>query len=56
VLLQANPDHFGSVAAVQNNCMPLDPGEWVRVSISNTDQIHANFEVGGEIVYIAYEA
>ncbi len=45
---------FG-VAAVQNDCLPLDPGEWVRVSISNTDQINANFEVGGEIVYIVYE-
>ncbi len=45
---------FG-VAAVQDSCMPLDPGEWIRVSISNTDQINANFEVGGEIVYICYE-
>lgn len=45
---------FG-VAAVQNNCMPLDAGEWIRESISNTNRIHANFEVGGERVYIAYE-
>lgn len=45
---------FG-VAAVQNNCIPLDAGEWIQVAISNTDRIHANFEVGGEIVYIAYE-
>ncbi len=45
---------FG-VAAVQDNCMPLDAGESITVSISNTDRIHANFEVGGEIVYIAYE-
>ena len=45
---------FG-VAAVQVNCMPLDAGESITVSISNTDRIHANFEVGGEIVYIAYE-
>lgn len=45
---------FG-VAAVQNNCLPLDPGEWIRVSISNTDRINANFEVGGEIAYIVYE-
>jgi len=45
---------FG-VAAVQNNCMPLDPGEWIEVSLSNTDRIHANFEVGGEVVYIVYE-
>ncbi len=45
---------FG-IAAVQNDCMPLDAGEWIRVAISNTDRIHANFEVGGEIVYIMYE-
>jgi len=45
---------FG-VAAVQNDCMPLDPGEWVKVQLSNTDRINANFEVGGEIVYIVYE-
>ncbi len=45
---------FG-VAAVQDNCIPLDPGESIRVSISNTDRIHANFQVGGELVFIAYE-
>jgi len=45
---------FG-VAAVQNSCVPLDAGEWIRVSISNTDQINANFEVGGEVVFIVYE-
>jgi len=45
---------FG-IAAVQNSCMPLDAGEWIKVSIANTNLIHANFEVGGEIVYIAYE-
>ena len=45
---------FG-VAAVQNNCLPLDAGEWIRVQLSNTNRINANFEVGGEIVYIVYE-
>ncbi len=45
---------FG-VAAVQDDCFPLDAGEWVQVRITNTDQIHANFVVGGEIIYIAYE-
>lgn len=45
---------FG-VAAVQNSCIPLDPGEWIKVKTSNTDRIHANFEVGGEIVFIVYE-
>jgi len=45
---------FG-VAAVQNNCLPLDPGEWIKVQLSNTNRINANFKVGGEIVYIVYE-
>jgi len=45
---------FG-VAAVQADCFPLDAGEWIEIDISNTDQINANFEVGGEIVFIAYE-
>lgn len=45
---------FGT-AAVQSACMPLDPGEWLRVPLSNLDQINANFEVGGENVFIAYE-
>jgi len=44
---------FG-VAAVQNSCVPLDPGEWIKVPITNTNRIYANFEVGGEIVYITY--
>lgn len=45
---------FGA-AAVQDSCIPLDPGEWIRVAIANTDQINANFEIGGEVVFIAYE-
>ena len=45
---------FGN-AAVQDACYPLDPGEWIKVSISNTDRINANFEVGGEKVFVAYE-
>lgn len=44
-----------NVAAVQNSAFPLDAGEWLRVKIPNTDQVHANFEVGGEIVFIVYE-
>jgi hypothetical protein len=45
---------FGK-AAVQDACYPLDPGEWIRADISNTDRINANFEVGGEKVFVAYE-
>lgn len=45
---------FGK-AAVQDACYPLDPGEWIEVPVSNTDRINANFEVGGEKVFVAYE-
>jgi len=45
---------FGT-AAVQNACFPLDPGESITVSINNLDQINANFQVGGEYCFIAYE-
>ena len=61
VLIKADVENTGiawidfGVAAVQDSCVPLDPGEWIRVDISNTDRINANFEVGGEIVYITYE-
>lgn len=44
-----------ATAAVQNACMPLDVGEWIKTSLSNLDRIHANFEVGGECVFICYE-
>lgn len=61
-LIKASPNNtdlawidFG-VAAVQNNCMPLDAGEWIEVAISNTAMIHANFVVGGELCFIEYEA
>jgi len=45
---------FGT-AAVQNACLPLDPGESVSVNLSNLNRINANFEVGGEYVFIVYE-
>ena len=45
---------FG-IAAVQNACHPLDPHEAIEVSLSNLDRINANFEVGGECVFITYE-
>lgn len=40
------------VAAVQDSCVPLDPGEWVIVPLSNTNRINVNFEVGGDVVYV----
>jgi len=46
--------NFGT-AAVQNACFPLEPSESLSVSISNLDRINANFEVGGECVFIVYE-
>lgn len=60
-IIKADPQNTGlawidyGAAAVQDDCYPLDPGEWVRADISNTDQVHANFEVGGEKVFIIYE-
>jgi len=45
---------FGA-AAVQNACFPLGPCESLSVSISNLNRINANFEVGGECVFIVYE-
>ncbi len=45
---------FGQ-AAVQNGCYPLEPGNSVRIRVSNLDQINVNFEVGGESVWIIRE-
>ena len=42
---------FGQ-AAVQDSCFPQEPGDSVTVNVSNTDQVNANFEVGGEKVWI----
>lgn len=42
---------FGQ-AAVQDSCLPLEPGDEIAIPISNLDQINANFEVGGEKVWI----
>jgi len=42
-------------AAVQNACFPLEAGESIEIAISNLDQINANFEVGGECVFIVHE-
>lgn len=44
-----------STAAVQNACLPLSPGDSVSVHLSNLVQINANFEVGGECVFIINE-
>ena len=42
---------FGQ-AAVQDGCLPLEPGDTIALPISNLDQINANFEIGGEKVWI----
>lgn len=42
---------FG-VAAVQSDCTPLDPGEWIIIPITNTNRINVNFEVADELVYV----
>jgi len=42
--------------AVQNACFPLDPGDSIDdVLLPDLNQINANFEVGGEKVFIVYE-
>ncbi len=45
---------FGT-PAVQNACLPLSPGDNVSVHLNNLNQVNANFEVGGEYVFIIYE-
>ena len=42
------------VAAVQQQCCPIDAGESVNVPISNTDKIHANFAVANEKIAVLY--
>jgi len=42
---------FGQ-AAVQNGCLPLEPGDSIATPISNLNRINANFAVGGESVWI----
>lgn len=42
---------FGQ-AAVQDDCLPLEPGDTITVPISNLDQINVNFEIADEVVWI----
>lgn len=59
--IKSSPENIGLVwvdfgqAAVQDDCRPLEPGESLTVSISNTNQIHANFENAGEVIFIILE-
>jgi hypothetical protein len=61
VVIKANVQNAGiswinfGTAAVQNACLPLDPGDWVTVNLSNLDLINVNYEIGGECVFIIYE-
>ena len=38
--------------AVQDSCIPLDPGEWIIMPLSNTSRINANFVIANEILYV----
>jgi len=45
---------FGA-AAVQGSCIPLEPGESIRVDIDNTNEVHCNFVVANEKAFVVYE-
>ena len=47
--------NFGA-AAVQDLCMPLDPGESISIHLGNTNKINVNFEIAGEKVFITSES
>lgn len=62
VLIKADVQNTGiawinfRTAAVQNACTPLDPGDVLEdIDLENLNLVNANFEVGGECVYIIYE-
>lgn len=60
VLLKADVKNTGIVfvdissAAVQDSCIPLDPGDWIVRRIPNTNFINANFEVANEKLFVSY--
>lgn len=60
-LIQADPQNSGlawidfTQAAVQNDCIALAPGDYITVTISNTNLINANFEIGNDSVWIIIE-
>jgi len=45
---------FGA-AAVQNACLPMDPGDWSRHHLSNLNQLNANFEIANERLIVVPE-
>jgi hypothetical protein len=46
--------NFGA-AAVQNSCLPLEPGESIAIDIDNTSAFHCNFTVANEKAFIVFE-
>lgn len=60
-LIQADPQNIGlawidlTQAAVQDSCIALAPGDYIQVSVSNTNLINANFEIGGDDVWVVIE-
>lgn len=61
VLCRSDPDNTGLVklnfgAAVSaTSYVPLKPGDWISVLVSNTNQIHASFAVANEKLFVCYQ-
>ncbi len=61
VLLKASTKNTDTVwvdfgtAAVEDNCIPLEPGDSLTANASNTDRVHALFKVADEILFVIYE-
>lgn len=45
---------FG-IPAVQNACLPMDPGDWSRHHLSNLNQLNVNFEIANERLIVVPE-
>ena len=61
VLIRADTFNAGCVwvdffqAAVQDSCIPLECGDFITVNIGDLNDIHANFEIANEIIFLIYE-
>ena len=62
VLLKTDVKNVGIVfvdinkAAIQDSCIPLDPGDWIVRRVPNTNLINANFEVANEKLFVSYNS
>lgn len=61
VLLKADVANIGvawidfGTAAVQNACLPLDPGDTARFSLSNLNRLNVNLEIANERLIVVPE-